>query len=239
MEFLDPYVVTRTADLVPLEEVRRLEAELGVALPDDYARALTTLGKGGWCHEVGLMDPEQLRGRLEQHRQMMGEYWFWDDAVLTQAEAVRSVPVADSYNGDALVLVDGRLAWLPRDDEVALDAGTTCEQALTVLFGSGTVFTRPTIAWFASYAGERVSQNREGGDHDAVLTAVRAAFPDAPVDEDPDQQSAVVLLREVGGFVKLLGGNGAHVNRDATLTEAWERLDAALTAAGSVGRSDW
>ena len=28
-----------------------------MTLPEDYAQALSTLGKGGWCHEVGLLDP--------------------------------------------------------------------------------------------------------------------------------------------------------------------------------------
>ena len=115
---------------------------------------------------------------------MMAEYWFWDDAVVTQADAVRSIPVADSFNGDALVLVDGRLAWLPRDEEVALDAGATCQTALKALFASGTVATRPTLAWFASYVDRR-SQNRYGGDHEATVAAVRSAFPDAPADVDP------------------------------------------------------
>lgn len=243
MDFLDPFVVTRTADLVPLDEVRRLEAEVGVTLPDDYARALSTLGRGGWCHEADLVDPDQLRGWLPRHRQSMAEFWFWDDAVLTQADAVRSIPVGGSYNGDVLVWVDGRLAWLPRDTQVVLDAGTTCQEALTVLFDSGTVGgSPPTIAWFASYAGDRLSQNREGGDLRANLDAVRAAFPDAPVDVDPVWPTAVVLLRELGGFVKLYGydaNTGAHVNRDAALPDAWQRLDAALAATGCVGGGEW
>lgn len=237
MDFLDPYVVTRDAELVPVDEVRRLEVELGVTLPADYTRALSTLGRGGWCGEVDLVDPDQLRGWLPRHRRSVAEFWFWDDAVVTQADAVRSIPVGGSYNGDALVLVDGRLAWLPRDTQVVLEAGTTCQEALTVLFDSGTVGTRPTIAWFASYAGDRRSQNRQGGDHRANLEAVRAAFPDAPVDVDPVWPTAVVLLRELGGYVELHGydGNtGAHVDRDATLPDAWERLDAALTSTGCV-----
>ena len=44
-----------------------------------------------------------------------------------------------------------------------------------------------------------------------------------------------VLLREMGGFVRMYGypGNtGAHVQRDPGLSGAWARLDRVLDAAG-------
>jgi hypothetical protein len=108
--------------LASQHEVDELEAALGVRLPDGYREYVTTLGEGSLNVLVRVYPPWRVLSEREEHQALMAGFWGWDsgDIPFGQEEAMESIPVADTLDGDVIAfhpLEPNRLIILPRDDE--------------------------------------------------------------------------------------------------------------------------
>lgn len=111
-----------------LEEVDALEAALGLAMPAGYREYVTQLGYGDLA-SLRVLTPDMVLERLGAHRGAMAGYWRWGspDVVFGQDQAVESVCIADTDDGDVMVLsssLPDRIVILPRHAEsvIVLDA---------------------------------------------------------------------------------------------------------------------
>lgn len=103
-------------------EVDDLEARLGVHMPDGYRGYVTTLGEGSLNTLVRVLPPWRVLADLEEHRGLMAGFWFWDSGEVGfgQEEAMASIAVADTLDGDVIVFHPsdrGQLIVLPRGGE--------------------------------------------------------------------------------------------------------------------------
>jgi hypothetical protein len=106
-------------------DVDSLEQDLGTSLPRGYREYVTTLGEGSLDVLVRVLPPWQIRTQLEEHRSRMASYWFWGDGVESfgQDEAMESIPLADTMDGDAVAFWPAdpsRLFVLPRNEEALI-----------------------------------------------------------------------------------------------------------------------
>lgn len=129
-------------------EIDALEATLGVTLPRGYREYLTTLGEGvlGGCF-VRVYPPRRVSGELEEWRERIRAYWFWDAgrAVLSKQRALESVLIADTVGGDELVFhpqEPGRLLALPAESGKIFVAGSGLLEAVEWLCDSGKLARR-------------------------------------------------------------------------------------------------
>jgi hypothetical protein len=111
-------------------EVDELEREVGTTMPIGYRDYVTRLGWGTLNALVRVLPPPEIRARLDEHRGLMAGFWFWDDTPdgIDQDWGMGSIPIADTLDGDALVVHPadpGRIVILPRNLERAFarDAG--------------------------------------------------------------------------------------------------------------------
>lgn len=108
-------------------EVDDLEAQLGMEMPAGYREYVTRLGHGTLC-SLRVTPPAEMLARLQEHHGMMAVYWFWTDplGVFGQDEAMASVPIADSWQGDQVVAWPGDpdrlyVLWRHADSLYAFD----------------------------------------------------------------------------------------------------------------------
>jgi hypothetical protein len=103
-------------------EVDDLEARLKVRMPEGYREYVTTLGEGSLNTLVRVLPPWRVLSDLEEHRGLMAGFWFWDsgNVAFGQEEAMASIAVADTLDGDVIVFHPsdpGHLIVLPRGGE--------------------------------------------------------------------------------------------------------------------------
>lgn len=137
----------RRLDRATEAEVDELDAVSGIELPPGYREYVTTLGEGCLSDWVRIYPPWRiLGGLLDEYRQLMAQYWFWDEGppVLTQSQAAESTPVGDTLDGDWLVFHPAlQLHFvLPRHSENIFIAGSNLFDALDWLCLSG-ILTNP------------------------------------------------------------------------------------------------
>lgn len=104
------------------EAVDDLEARLGVRMPGGYREYVTTLGEGMLNALVRVLPPWRILSDLEEHRGLMAGFWFWESGEVHfgQEEALESIPIADTLDGDMIVFHPAEahgLIVLPRDHE--------------------------------------------------------------------------------------------------------------------------
>jgi hypothetical protein len=113
-------------------EVDAAEAKLGIRFPTGYREYVTRFGVGvlGGCY-IRIYPPHRIlsgTNNLDEWRQRIDEYWFWDDGreVLTKEKALRSVIIGDTLDGDELIVHPSnpeRIYVLPRHSEQIYVAG--------------------------------------------------------------------------------------------------------------------
>src|SRR6516164_2656750 len=97
--------------LSTLAEVDAAEAHLGMRFPTGYREYVTKFGEGvlGGSY-IRIYPPHRILGgpsnNLLQWRQRISVYWFWDLGrdVLTKEEALQSVIIGDTLDGDELIV---------------------------------------------------------------------------------------------------------------------------------------
>ncbi len=108
--------------LVTPAEVDDLETRLSVRVPAGYREYVTQLGEGSLNTFVRVLPPWRILKELTEHQGMMAGFWFWesDTVAFGQEEAMESIAIADTLDGDVIVFHPsdpGRLIILPRNDE--------------------------------------------------------------------------------------------------------------------------
>ncbi len=103
-------------------EVDALEVRLGVRFPAGYREYVTQLGEGTLNTFVRVLPPWRILQELGEHQGMMAGFWFWesDKVVFSQQQAMESIAIADTLDGDLIVFHPSdprQLFVLPRNDE--------------------------------------------------------------------------------------------------------------------------
>jgi hypothetical protein len=130
-------------------EVDAAEAQLGMRFPTGYREYVTKFGEGvlGGSY-IRIYPPHRILGgtsnNLLQWRQRISGYWFWDLGrdVLTKEEALQSVIIGDTLDGDELIVHPSnpdRVFVLPRNRREIYVAGDGLAEAIEWLCGSGTL----------------------------------------------------------------------------------------------------
>jgi hypothetical protein len=134
--------------LSPSTEVDEAEAQLGIHFPTGYREYVTRFGEGvlGGSY-LRIYPPRRIltgSNNLAEWRQRINEYWFWDDGrdVLTKQQAIESVIIGDTLDGDELIVhpSNPELVYvLPRNSENIYIAGNGLSAVIEWLCGSGTL----------------------------------------------------------------------------------------------------
>jgi len=130
-------------------EVDAAEAHLGIRFPTGYREYVTKFGEGilGGSY-IRIYPPHRILGgtsnNLLQWRQRISEYWFWDlgSDVLTKEEALQSVIIGDTLDGDELIVHPSnpeRVFVLPRNRQEIYVAGDGLPETIEWLCSSGTL----------------------------------------------------------------------------------------------------
>jgi hypothetical protein len=129
-------------------EVTLAELQLGIRFPAGYREYITQFGEGilGGSY-VRIYPPRRILtgdNNLAEWRQRIEEFWFWDEGqeVLTKSQALQSVIIGDTLDGDELIVHPSepdRIYVLPRNSENIFVAGLGLPAAIEWLCGSGTL----------------------------------------------------------------------------------------------------
>jgi len=144
-------------------DVDAVEEQLGVRLPEEYREFITRFGEGTLAGYIRVYPPYQILegdNNVTAWRERIDEYWFWDAGkdVLTKAEALECVIVADTMDGDELVAHPSepdRLYVLPRYEEKIFVAGDGLLAAIEWLLTSGTLTDPIDDRTFDPFDGRR------------------------------------------------------------------------------------
>lgn len=127
-------------------EVDQAEVRLGVRFPTGYREYVTRFGDGvlGGSY-IRIYPPQRIlsgENNLDEWRQRIGEYWFWDDGreVLTKEQALQAIIIGDTLDGDELIFhprEPERIYVLPRHSEEIYMAGMGLPEAIEWLCSSG------------------------------------------------------------------------------------------------------
>ncbi len=132
--------------LSPPAEVDAAEAQLGIRFPSGYREYVTQFGEGvlGGSY-VRIYPPRRIlsgANNVAEWRRRIDEYWFWGGGVLTKEQALESVLIGDTAEGDELIVHPDnpeRVYVLPRDSEDIYLAGDGLPAAIEWLCSSGTL----------------------------------------------------------------------------------------------------
>lgn len=122
------------------EEILACEKTLNIAFDEDYKEYVLVYGSGilGGTY-VRIFLPETIILTLEDWRNRITEYWFWDEGkeVLTKDQVLNSIRIGDTFDGDEIILYEGEYFVLPRYSEMIYKTGNTLEETITWLCSSG------------------------------------------------------------------------------------------------------
>jgi hypothetical protein len=134
--------------LSPPAEVDAAEAQLRIRFPTGYREYVTTFGEGvlGGTY-VRVYPPRRIlsgHNNVTEWRRRIDEYWFWDDGqdVLTKEQALQSVIIGDTFDGDELIVHPDqpeKIYVLPRHSGGIHVAGNGLPAAIEWLCNSGTL----------------------------------------------------------------------------------------------------
>ena len=124
-------------------DVDDLESRLGVRFPYGYRDYVTRLGEGDLNALIRVYPPWRVLAELDAHRGMMAGYWFWDARGFPfgQVEAMESIPLADSIDGDTILFHPDdptEIIILPRHDEKLVVRGPDLLETIAWICSGGT-----------------------------------------------------------------------------------------------------
>jgi hypothetical protein len=122
------------------EDILACEKTLNITFDEDYKEYVLKYGSGilGGTY-VRIYLPETIILTLEEWKNRITEYWFWDEGkeVLSKDEVLNSIRIGDTYDGDEIILYKGEYYILPIHSEMIYKAGKTLEETITWLCSSG------------------------------------------------------------------------------------------------------
>jgi hypothetical protein len=129
-------------------QVAQLEARFKARMPKGYRDYVTRLGEGvlGGCF-VRIYPPWRILSGNKLWRERIKEYWFWgkNADTLTQSQALKSILIGDSVDGDELVFYPHEalhLFILPRHSENIFKVPNTLLEAVEWMCSSGKLTRR-------------------------------------------------------------------------------------------------
>lgn len=122
------------------EDILACEKTLNITFDEDYKEYVQKYGSGilGGTY-VRIYLPETIVLTLEEWRNRITEYWFWDEGkeVLTKEEVLKSIRIGDTFDGDEIIFLNNQYYILPRYSEMIYKAGNSLEETITWLCSSG------------------------------------------------------------------------------------------------------
>ena len=219
------YLVQDELRLASDGEVDAVEAALGVRLPGGYREFVTTLGAGVMGGILRVFAPDPLEGRQELYREVTEDAWFFEpDETLTMEDALESIAIADSLDGDWVIFHPGtgRLHVLPRHDERTYSVGSDLWEVVAWFQESGVLNYPHPFRYFESFAGRVEAVNGFGPngafgqmteaieslglhdvmettrDHHTLLRAGDRRVPELPADWGHGRERSLPLPRGPG-----------------------------------------
>lgn len=152
-------------------EVDDLEARLGTTFPDGYREFVTRLGEGALNVLVRVYPPWRVLAELDVSRGSFSAYWLWesDDVPFGQDQAMESISIADTIDGDMVVFRPSdpaRIIVLPRQDERLVARGPNLLETIEWICRGGT--------------GSRTSRRRTFSPFDSRLEGMDGARLERP-----------------------------------------------------------
>jgi hypothetical protein len=145
------------------EEILACEKTLNVTFDEDYKDYVQKYGSGilGGTY-VRVYLPETIVLTLEEWKNRINEYWFWDEGkeVLMKDEVLNSIRIGDTFDGDEIILLNSKYYILPRNSEMIYKAGNTLEEAITWLCSSGILTEAFTEREFEPFDPEEFMKNK-------------------------------------------------------------------------------
>jgi hypothetical protein len=112
------FAVNSKRQLYTLDDVASVEKVLQTQLPASYTAFISTLGSGLYCDFVRILSLEQI---IERHNSEYTKLMHYNYTPFTLSELHRSITIASSIDGDAVVYIPGNAEQffvLPRHDNV-------------------------------------------------------------------------------------------------------------------------
>lgn len=130
--------------LAEKEDILACEKTLNIVFDQDYKDYVLKYGSGilGGTY-VRIYLPETIILTMDEWKNRMTEYWFWDDGkdVLTKEDVLfrdfGAVRIGDTFDGDEIIIFNSEYYILPRHSEVIYKAGTKLEETVNWLCSSG------------------------------------------------------------------------------------------------------
>jgi hypothetical protein len=100
--FDEVHVISKYNYPIPIAEVEKVEAELGIRLPEGYRGFITRFGAGVYCDLFRIYTPQEI---LEKRNRWQKIPYFWSNSegILNAAELQASHAIGDSIDGDEIV----------------------------------------------------------------------------------------------------------------------------------------
>jgi hypothetical protein len=215
VDWRDFYLVQDELRLWTDADVEATEAAAGEQLPSGYGSLLTTLGDGMISGVLRVWSPSEFEDKQRFFREVTQAAWFFEepDETFSREEALESVMVADSLDGDQIIFHpgSGRLHVLPRDDERTYDVGTEMGDVVAWYQDSGILWRRHPFRYFESFVGPIAGANGEGNrlDLDRMIHAIRSlGLHDV---EDAGEVDCTFFVKAIGGYLEFREGDARGV----------------------------
>jgi hypothetical protein len=128
------------------EEVTLAETQLGIRFPTGYKEYVTQFGEGVLGgYYIRIYPPNRIldgENNVREWRERINQYWFWDQDkdILTKEQALQSVIIGDTLDGDELIVHPDhpeRIYVLPRHTEEIFIAGEGLPATIEWLCSNG------------------------------------------------------------------------------------------------------
>jgi len=244
----DFYLVDEELRLLTDADVDAAELALGVQLPTGYRELKTTLGDGVICDDLRVFPPPELENAQQLFRELTQEFWFYDepDEDMTQDYAMESVIVADTGDGDQIILhpKTGQLHVLPRHDERTYAVGTDLSDVVAWFQQHWSPGAAHPLRYFDAFVGSLEARNGRGNRAglERITTAIRSlSLHDA---EDSYDYGYTFFFKAIGGFLSFHDSQVTDVNvhlryRTNQSPEVRERIRQTAAEAGVSFTPSW
>lgn len=193
-------ISTRPAG-VEEQTIDEAEHTLGVAFPPEYRAYVTRFGEALDSLLVRVYPPARIVQELAAWRERVEDCWLWQPSAdgFGPSEAQRALPLADTMQGDELVLWPERPGWLyvlPHEEEEVVALEGTFLGALSWMCETDALTDPTPLRWVAPLHDRYVVTFPCAGiDGAGALLATDAGASAVPLAD-----SVLVLLPSVGGY---------------------------------------
>ena len=191
MDFSKIKIIGGPLALANEQDIQKAEVKLGTIFPAGYREYVTTLGEGR-LDEFRVYAPWRLCSYLEEWRDRIRQYWFWDEGadVLTDEQVEESIVIADTMNGDEIIFhpsQPNRLYVLPRNEEMIYEIGNDLFEAINWFCRSGKLYQPFSLKSFEPFDSRLFEAPSLKLPQPAVKPRANEAITNAPPLWQPEQ----------------------------------------------------